>query len=95
MPNGAGAAAGAATYVAIANAIKASGAIVQVEPQDFQNILMKAEKPLVVYAKGNLFSGKYQYLSSYKGFTFFTKSSNELMLSGTEIIRAKRIWLPG
>lgn len=91
MSNGAGA---AAYYAAIANAIKASGAIVQVEPQDFQNILMKVEKPLVVYAKGNLFTGKHQYLLGYKGFIFFTKSPNELMLSRAEIVNAKRIWLP-
>jgi len=44
MTNGA-AGAGGATVV-IANAIKASGAIVRVEPQEFLNILSKAKEPL-------------------------------------------------
>ncbi len=95
MSNGAAGVGGAASYyAAIANAIKASGAIVQVEPQDFQKILMKAEKPLVVYAKGNFFTGNHQYLTSYKGLVFFSKSKTELMLSGAEIVKAKSIWIP-
>ena len=95
MPNPAAGAGGVTSYyAAIANAIKASGAIVQVEPQDFQNILMKVEKPLVVYAKGNMFTGNHQYLMGYKGLVFFTKSKTELMLSRGEVVRSKRIWLP-
>ncbi len=94
MSNGAGAAGVASYYATIANAIKASGAIVQVEPQDFQKILMKMEKPLVVYAKGNFFTGNHQYLMSYKGLVFFSKSKTELMLSGAEIVKAKSIWIP-
>lgn len=63
MPDG-----GAAAHAAIiANAIKASGAIVRVEPEDFTALLRKADKPLVVYAKGGLISTNHQYLMSYKG----------------------------
>jgi len=36
----------------IANAIKASGVVVRVEPVDFARILGKPDKPLVVYAQG-------------------------------------------
>ena len=36
----------------IANAIKASGVVVRVEPVDFARILGKSDKPLVVYAQG-------------------------------------------
>jgi len=46
---GAFGAAGAAA--AINEAIKASGAIVQVEPQQFLSLLSKTESPLVVTAK--------------------------------------------
>ncbi|MBU0533399.1 MAG: hypothetical protein KJ887_01180 [Candidatus Omnitrophica bacterium] len=94
MSNGVGGAGAASYYAAIANAIKASGTIVQVGPEDFQKILMKAEKPLVVYAKGNFFTGNHQYITSYKGLAFFVKSKTELMLSGAEIIKAKSIWIP-
>ena len=51
MTNGAiaaGGAAGAAAAAAIANAIKASGAIVQVESRDFEALLHRAGDPLVV-----------------------------------------------
>ena len=92
---GAGGAAGAA-YAAIAQAIKASGAIVSVEPNDFEAILSRADSPLIVCATGGLFSTKHQYLTSYKGLAFFTKSTIPLSLkSSAEIVEAKRIWIPG
>lgn len=43
------AAAGAAIAAAIANAVKASGAVVRVQPEDFAKILSRVEKPLVIY----------------------------------------------
>ena len=86
---------GAAHAAAIANAIKASGAIVRVEPKDFEGILRKIERPLVIIAEGGLFSTKYQYLTSYKGFTFLTKTAAPFILPpGAEIIRAQKIWTP-
>jgi glycogen synthase len=86
----------AAAAAAIANAIKASGVVVRVSPADFHTILLKIEKPLVVYAKGGFFSTNYQYLVSYKGFAFFTKSSEPILLPGEiETIVAKKIWTPG
>lgn len=93
---GAGGAAAAAGAAAIAQAIKASGAIVSVEPNDFETILDRSEAPLVVCAKGGFLSAKYQYLTSYKGLIFFTKSNVPMSLKPTaEIIEAKRIWIPG
>ena len=50
MAYGAGAA-----VAAIAQAIKASGVIVQVEPEEFLLILGRSESPLVVSAEGGLF----------------------------------------
>jgi hypothetical protein len=85
----------AAAAAAIANAIKASGVLVSVAPKAFQTILRKVENPLVIYAKGGFFSTKHLYLVSYKGFAFFTKSSEPMLLpTGVEIIVAAKIWLP-
>jgi hypothetical protein len=97
MTNGAaGAAAGGAAAAAIAQAIKASGAIVRVESRDFATILTKTNEPLVVCAVGGFFSTNYQYLTSYKGLIFFTKTDTPLQLpSGCETVQSKKIWIPG
>jgi hypothetical protein len=93
---GAEAAAIAAAEATIANAIKASGVVVRVEPVDFARILGKGDQPLVVYAQSGLFSTSHLYLVSYKGLAFFTKSSDQIVLPrGAELIRAKKIWIPG
>jgi len=91
MTNGGAAAAAAA----IANAIKASGAIVSVESTDFTTILEKVDNPLVVCSESKFISKKYHYLTSYKGMIFYTKSVTPLMLRpSAEIIQAKKIWIP-
>jgi hypothetical protein len=85
----------AAVAAAIANAIKASGVLVRVTPKDFQTILRKVENPLVVYSEGGFFSKKYMYLVSYKGFAFFTKSPEPMLLPGNvETILASKFWIP-
>jgi hypothetical protein len=89
-----GATAGAAA--AIANAIKASGVFVKVEPIDLQNIIERQEEPLVVAAKGGFFGNTYRYLCSYKGLGFYAESDTPIELPGTcELVRAKKIWIPG
>jgi glycerate kinase len=91
-----GAAGGAAVAAAaVADAIKASGAIVRVDPANFRKILDKADSPLIVRAEGGFLSKNYQYLTAYKGLVFYTKSSSELMFGDVEIIMAKKIWIPG
>lgn len=96
MAYGAGGSAAAARAAAIAKAIKASGAIVKVEPDDFLAILRRASKPLVVFAEGGIIKTNYQYLTNYKGLTFFTQSSAPLPLPGdVELVAAKKIWIPG
>ncbi|OHB60169.1 MAG: hypothetical protein A2167_08285 [Planctomycetes bacterium RBG_13_46_10] len=91
MANGA---AGAAVVAAIANAIKAMGSIVVVEPQEFLNILRKTEKPLVVYSPAGLVT-KYKYITSYKGLVFFTKSKEALLIpASAETITARKIEVP-
>jgi hypothetical protein len=96
MAYASGGTAAAAAAAAIANAIKASGVLVKVGQSDFLTMLSRAEKPLVITALGGVVKKNYQYLMSYKGFAFYTKSETPLMLSGkAEIINAKQIWIPG
>ena len=84
-----------AAVAAIANAIKASGAVVRVQPEDFAKILSRVETPLVIYNTGGFFKTRHQYLVSYKGFVFYTKTSNQMDLPrSVEVIIAKSIWIP-
>jgi hypothetical protein len=77
-----GAAAAGAAAAAIAQAVKASGTIVRVEPGEFERILARQPGLLVVTAQGGFFSTKYQYLTSYKGLAFFSESATPLNLPG-------------
>ena len=87
---------GAAAAAAIANATKASGVIVRVSPANFQLILDRAHDALVVHAEGGFLRTNYQYLLSYKGIAFYTKSPDPVNLpAGVEIVTANRIWIPG
>ena len=86
----------AAHIAAVVRALKASGVIVRVEPRVFLSILGRNDSPLVVTAEGGLFSKNYQYLTSYKGLAFFTKSADPLPLpASAEVIEAGQIWIPG
>lgn len=86
---------GATIAVSMADAIKASGTIVSVEPEVFLQLLDKIEEPLIVTATGGVVNKNFQYLVSYKGLAFFTKSSEKLPLPvKTELISAKNISIP-
>jgi hypothetical protein len=79
----------------IAQAIKASGVIVQLEPNEFLKILQKERELIIVHATGGVFKSNYQYLTSYKGLAFFTKSPDPLNISSSyEVIIANKIWVP-
>ena len=85
-----------AAAAAIAQAIKASGAIVRMEPNAFLQIVGRADEPIVVLAISKIF-GKtsYKYLTSYKGLAFYTKSPSQLPLGiRAELVHAKNIWIP-
>jgi hypothetical protein len=85
----------AAAAAIIAQAIKASGVLVTVTPEEFAKIFRRVEKPLVVYAAGGFFSRQNSYLTSYKGLAFFTKSKEEIAFSHeVEVVVAKKIWVP-
>jgi hypothetical protein len=89
-------ASGAAVHAAIAEAAKASGAIVRIQPDEFRRMLQKATEPLVVVREGGMFSTHYEYLMGYKGLVFFAKSKEQIGLpSGASVVKATRIWLPG
>ncbi len=88
--------AGGAAAAAVIAAIQASGVIVIVEPDEFIGILKRQPGALVVHATGGLFSTNYRYLTSYKGLAFYAKARAPLDLPpGTELVRAKSIWVPG
>jgi hypothetical protein len=93
-----GAAAGTSTAVivaTIANAIKACGTLVRVEPHEFIKIIEKEEQPLIVRTSAGLFSQSIKYLTSYKGLAFHCKSKIELNLPAkAELINAKRFSIP-
>ncbi len=96
MSAGVAAGGAAAAGAVVAQAIKASGAIVKVEPEDFRALLDRGEKPLVVVSHGGFLRKNYQYLAGFRGLVFFTKSAEMLRFkSGTQVIQAKKIWIPG
>jgi hypothetical protein len=86
----------AAAAAAIAQAIKASGAIVRLDPDNFAQIVHRAEAPIVVMATSKVFGRtSYKYLTSYKGLAFYTKSHSQLPLGvRMELVHAKTIWIP-
>ena len=87
--------AAAAGAAAIANAKRASGVVVGVTPENFSKILARVERPLVIHATGGIFSTSYQYLTTYRGLAFYTKSRQPVQLpAGTELITADSIWIP-
>jgi hypothetical protein len=98
MSSAGASAAGAAVVVAaaIANATKASGAIIKMHPGEFLKIVNRSEKPLVVTAVSKFFGTRYKYLTSYRGLFFYTKSGEPLSIPGkAEIVTASNIWIPG
>ncbi len=77
---------------AAAQAMKVSGGVVRMKPDEFRKVLIRAAEPAVVIAQGGVFSTTYQYLTSYKGLVFFTKSKTPLDLpAGAEVIAADQI----
>jgi len=85
----------AAAAAAAALAIKASGAIVRVEPAEFQKLLSRNSKGLVVHSLGGVFTKKHRYLMGYEGLAFYTSSREELLIpSGCQVVEAQRIWIP-
>jgi hypothetical protein len=85
-----------AAAAAIAQAKKASGVVVRLEPKEFVKVLRRMKDPLIVIAEGGILRTNFQYLVGYKGLVFFTKSSDALALPpDAEIVNARSFWMPG
>ena len=90
------AAGAAAAAAAIAQAIKASGTIVSLEPSEFHKLLALNDSGVVVRAPGGFLSSGHKYLTSYKGLAFYTSSKEPLTIPRTyDLVEAKKIWVPG
>jgi hypothetical protein len=84
-----------AAHAALANAIKATGVVVRLDPPEWLRVLKRTDNPLIVIARGGMFRRKYQYLTPYRGLAFYTTSEQPLVLPGrTELINAKSISIP-
>lgn len=83
-------------FSATVQAISASPTIIVVDHENFNKILLKAGKTVVITGKGGSFKKSFLYLTDYMGFKYFTKSDTELVLPGNvEIVAAKTVWVPG
>jgi hypothetical protein len=85
----------AGAAAAAANALKAMGGIVQLDPDDFERLVQRIDDPLVVYAETSFIGTRYKYVTGHRGLVFYAKSREPLRLGGrAELIRAKRISMP-
>jgi hypothetical protein len=86
---------GHAVHAALANAVKASGVVVKLDPPEWLKVLKRTDNPIVVISRGGMFRRKSQYLTTYRGLAFYTSSEPPLVLPGrAELINAKSIWTP-
>ena len=91
-----GAAGAGAAVAAMVQAIKASGAIVRLEPQEFRKLLDQNAEGLIVHAPGGFFSSRHRYLMGYKGLAFYTSAHEPLSIPrGCQVVEATKIWIPG
>ena len=87
--------AAAAAAAAAVRAIKASGVIVRVEPDEFRKLVGHNAQGLVVHAVGGIFSTKHNYLMGYKGLAFYMSASEAIYVPGTcQVVEASKIWIP-
>ena len=87
--------AAAAAHAAMINAIKASGAVVRIEEEDFRNLISKMDSGLVIEKPGGSMFSNYKYSTSYQGFIFYCRSRDAITIpSRLEKITARRIWVP-
>jgi hypothetical protein len=84
-----------AAAAAAAQAIKASGAIVRVAPEEFRKLLNQNPDGLVVHAVGGLFGSRHKYLMGYKGLVFNTSAGEPISLPPRlQVVEARKIWVP-
>jgi hypothetical protein len=87
--------AAAAAAAAAMRAVKASGAIVNMAPEDFQRLMEQNAQGVLVHAQGKYFSRKHKYLMGYRGLAFYTASREPLSVPrAVQVVEAKKIWIP-
>jgi hypothetical protein len=83
----------AVAAAAIGQAIKASGAIVAVEPEQFTRLLAGNAQGLVVHAPAAF--SRHKYIMGYRGLVFWTKTREPIYVPSTvQVVEAKKIWVP-
>ena len=77
----------------VAKAVKVSGSRVQLRPEEFERLISRTVRDrLVISSQKRFFSRTFQYLTSYKGFTFYTESAKPLSFPVThDTIEAEKI----
>jgi len=92
----AGASGGAEAAAVVAQAIKASGVLVRVEAEDFVNLLLLEERPLVVVAEGRWWSGyRHRHMAGLRGLAFIADTDAPIPLPDhVDVVPAGRIWIP-
>jgi len=59
-------------------------------------MLSRQPDPVIVTSLTGVFTRRHQYLTSYKGLAFYTRSEDPLELpANAELITAKSMWMPG
>jgi hypothetical protein len=80
---------------AVIQAVRASGAIVSVPPDEFQRLLERNVQGLVVHTQGKHFSRRHKYLMGYRGLVFYTTSREALSVPRTvQVLETRTIWIP-
>lgn len=88
-------AAGAAGAAAVIRAIKASGVIVRLAPDDFAALAAQNTGGLLVHAMGGFLNRRHKYLMGHRGLAFCTIAPEALPLPrGCQLVEAKSIWIP-
>jgi hypothetical protein len=90
------AASAAAAAQAIASAIKASGAIVEIEPRDFEQLVRRVPDTIVLHQEpAGMFSRDHRYTTSLGGFIFVARTREAIFEPGQiRAIPVKKIWFP-
>lgn len=79
----------------IQNALKMNGVFVKIQSPEFLRLINEQENLMIVHSKAGIFSNEYIYLTSYKGFTFYCKSKEQLPLPGKhENIYSSHVSIP-
>jgi hypothetical protein len=90
-----GGATAAAAAAARLQALRASGTVIQVEPEVLQHIIHSQDNPIIVWSKQGLLRNRFAYMTSHRGFVFVAVSRTPLQLPlQAEVYQARWVWVP-